>query len=295
MIEREIHWPDAPGAGVLRIPDGQVRGGVVALHGAADGRARQPLFDHLARVMDPLGVAVLSYQRRHAAGEQDVPFFVQAQDAVAAMTALRGEIDRPVGVFGFSQGAWAATVAAGEGPASFLIVLGCAGVSPAEQMRFHTDELLRRHGYGDAERDQLRSLRTQLENHLRDERGDVRLLDEALREASGQPWFEHAYLPSELADDRVTWSDMDFDPAPSFAQVRVPVLAMWGTDEECVPVAESKRRWQDSGAALTVADLAGCGHWPVVGSGDPDYSRSEDDEFSPDFERAITDWLPARL
>ncbi len=288
-MERELTWPDAPGAGVLRIPDGAVRGGLVALHGSSDGRARQPLFEHLGRALAPSGVAVLSYDRRRSGLEEDTPFFVQAEDAVRAMTALRTELDVPVGVFGFSQGAWAAALAGAEEVTSYVVLLGCSGVSPAEQMRFHMDDVMRRVGFDDAEREQALALRRQAEEYLRGGL-DRDTVAAALHEADGQPWFARSFLPTELPD-RDAWSDMDFDPAPSFGEVQAPVLAMWGADEECVPRGRSQQVWDESGADVTVVDLPGCGHWPVVGSSDPDYAGWDEDEITPDLDRAVVAFL----
>lgn len=83
-----------------------------------------------------MAFAVLSYDRGSSGNESNTPLSVQAGDAVRAMRALHTHLEAPVGVFGFSQGAWAATQAAEDQIASFLMVVGCSGVSPAEQMRF---------------------------------------------------------------------------------------------------------------------------------------------------------------
>jgi pimeloyl-ACP methyl ester carboxylesterase len=146
---------DDPGpmrAPTLGVP---VRGGVVALHGAALPQRDQPLFDHLARTLTPLGYAVLSYDRRASPDGGDTQLEVQADDALAA------EIDAPAGLFGFSQGACAAALAASRSAeVTFLALVGCCGVSPALQMRYYTDELLRRVGYGPEDRAQLHALRS---------------------------------------------------------------------------------------------------------------------------------------
>jgi uncharacterized protein len=269
----------------------------VALDGASDGRARQPLFDQVAQTLAPLGVAVLSYEPPRVVKGGDTPLHVQAADPVAAMRALGGQMRRRVGVFGFSQGAWAATLAAADEVAGFLVVLGCSGVSPAEQMRFHTDELLRRRGFGDQERSRLRGLRIQVEDYLRAPGRTRALRNEvaaALRHASLEPWFQYAYLAPEPPPDEVRWSDMDFDPVPSFGSVKVPVLALWGADEECVPRQASRDAWRASGANVTLVDLPECGHWPVVGSGRPGWAW-EAGEVSRDFAAALTAWLQPAL
>ena len=292
-MDRDFAWQDAPGPAVLRMPEGEVLAGLVALHGARDGRARQALFDQLGQALTPLGIAVLTYERR-AVEDGETPLHLQAADAVAAARALRSHLRRGVGIFGFSQGAWAATLAAANDPADFLVVLGCSGVSPAEQMRFYTDELLRRLGFGPEERAENLRLRLHLEEYLREpDRGnsDREALATALHAASGKPWFPRSYLPPAPPPDEARWEDMDFDPAASFAKVRGPVLAMWGDDEECVPRELSSKAWQSSGADVTLLDLPGCGHWPVMGSGAPDYSGWEDDELAQDFIATMTGWI----
>jgi pimeloyl-ACP methyl ester carboxylesterase len=280
-----------------------VRAGIVTLHGASDGRARQPLFDHLAHMLVPLGVAVLSYDRRPPQHGGDTPLQLQADDAIDAVNGLRTHLRRPVGLFGFSQGAWAASLAAADPATSFLIVLGCSGVSPANQMRYFTDELLRRQGYSTDQRRQLADLRAAYEDHLRRQRrspseqtgaGGSEKITARLQAAAAQPWFEHAYLPTSAAPTD-HWHDMDFDPTPNFDKITCPVLAAWGSDEECVPAEASKRAWHASRASVTTAELPGCGHWPAVGSGTPGYHPTDDDQLSPDFDAIVTQWLRQQL
>lgn len=297
-MNHEATWTGRPGDVVVRLPDGPVRAALVALHGASDGRARQPLFEHLGHVLGDLGVAVVSYPRPSVPGGDDTPLTVQATDAISAVAATRAELDVPTGLFGFSQGAWAATLAAAHPSVEFLVVLGCSGVSPAAQMRYYTDELLRRHGYDDSARRELQALRLALEALLRSpDEARRRAVDTRLGAASHLPWFRHAYLPSGLAEP-LLWSDMDFDPAPTFSDVVVPVLAMWGEDEECVPRPESQHAWRSSGADVTIVDLPGCGHWPARGSAQPGFAgRTTDPDFpiSPDFDAALTRWLAGRV
>jgi hypothetical protein len=104
---------------------------------------------HLAELLPAHGVAVVRYDRRPADGDRDVPLADQAEDARAAMDELRhltGQPSLPVGLWGFSQGAWAAMMAAPGGAAFLVSVSGC-GVSPAEQMRYGTREQLVRAGH----------------------------------------------------------------------------------------------------------------------------------------------------
>ncbi|MGH3476245.1 MAG: alpha/beta hydrolase family protein, partial [Nocardioidaceae bacterium] len=232
---------------LLRLPDPGVetRGGIVALHGASLPQREQPLFEHLAITLTPMGFAVLSFDRRpgRKAGE-DTPLDVQADDALAAVELLQTTIDAPVGLFGYSQGAWSASSAASRDPSvAFLATLGCSGVSPAEQMRFHTDELLRRAGFDESDRAQARELRLAFEAILRGG-GDRTAATALLRSAVDQPWFDLTYLDRELPAPDDAWPDMDYDPKPAFEKLTCPILLIYGADEECVPAAASEQVWR---------------------------------------------------
>src|SRR5262245_57950572 len=90
----------------LTLPAGTVRGGLVPLH-PSDGPSREHfLFRHLAQILPPLGIAVLRFDRRPS--DRDVPLTTQARDALNAVALLRGQsalAGKPIGLWGFSQGA----------------------------------------------------------------------------------------------------------------------------------------------------------------------------------------------
>lgn len=244
----------------LSLPAAPVRYGVVALHGSSDPSRNHPLYVHLAHTLAPLGVAVLRYDRRRWA-DGDVPLAVQARDAMVAMRTLRAREGSAVGLWGYSQGAWAAALAAAEHPADVdsLVAVSSVGVTPAAQMRHGTAELLRRNGFSDAVGDLL-ALRAAYEDYLRGRRDRVTvqaMVDRAAREA----WFPHAYVRRTLPPPG-TWADLDFDPKAVFARVRCPVLACYGEDDEWVPIEESVAAWRQACDNVTIVRLAGCGHEP---------------------------------
>lgn len=297
MVEEELAIPGV-GAGLLRRPDAdRPRGGVVALHGAARPERSQPLFDHLADTLVPLGLAVLSYDRRSSGDDSDIPLIHQSADARQALVTLADHIDAPVGLFGFSQGAWAACVAAATDAdppermlVSFMMLLGCSGVSPAEQMRFYTDERLRRAGYDSSARTRARELRVGLEDTFR-RLVDPAVTDAALRAAGDEPWFGLTYLPPRAPGPDAMWEDMDFDPSTQIARVSCPTLLMWGQDEECVPASESEAVWRSHGTRdLTVVHLPGCGHFPVEG-GAGTAEPADTTPISPGYTNALTSWV----
>ena len=92
---------------------GRARASVVVLHGANAGDRSYFLYEHLAELLEREHIAVLRYDRRPSSDGHDVPLAIQAADAHAAVRVLSEMVDGlPVGLWGFSQGAWAAALAA---------------------------------------------------------------------------------------------------------------------------------------------------------------------------------------
>ncbi len=148
----DVRADDAVLAAAWTVPDGHARAGVVTLHPASGPGRDYVLFRHLAQLLAPRGIAVLSYDRRPAIGDDDVPLDLQARDALAAVEVLGERLGHaiPIGLWAFSQGAWAAPIAASRSDrVAFLILVGASGVSPAAQMRYSAAEALRRAGYHD--------------------------------------------------------------------------------------------------------------------------------------------------
>lgn len=290
MRERELTV--AGSAATLTLPEGEVRGGLVPLHPASDGSRRQFLFEHLVDTLVPRGVAVLRFDRRPSAAG-DVPFEAQADDALEALGELRAlpEVgSAPLGLWAWSQGAWAAAVAAARSPeVAFLILLAACGVSPAEQMRYGTAEQLRRNGYDDEESlRELAELRAALENALRDP-AHLAASQAVVDRYAERPWFPLAYV-SRTLDPAAQWPDMDFDPAPILASVRCPILLFYGEQDEWTPVEPSLAAWERAGnASLTVVRLPGTDHAPTLGG------ALDRNAISPTYTQALTDWLDELL
>ncbi len=250
----------------LALPDGPVHGGCVALHPADNGSRNQPLMQHLLDTLPRHGIAVLLHDRRPTTGSDNVPLRVQASDALAVAAVLRchaGAI--PVGMWGWSQGAWGAAVAAAIDPTiAFLVLVASVGVSPGQQMRHATAEHLRRHGFDEDAVAELLNVRSVYEDALRGRvsRSDAqRMLDSI----AGRPWRHLAWLPERL-DAEARWSDLDFEPGPVFAATACPVLAIWGEDDPWLPVDDSEAAWRRAaGERLTSLRLPGAGHGPDAG------------------------------
>jgi pimeloyl-ACP methyl ester carboxylesterase len=296
-IELNVNSTDVTLPGLLSLPpDRPARGGVVPLHPSSDPSRDQFLIRHLADLLPRHGIAVLRYDRRTVSGDHDVPLDLQARDALAAVHTLREHpsvAGAPVGIWGFSQGAWAAPLAASLSPeVAFLALIASTGVSPAVQMRYGTAEQLRRAGYGDDALAELARLRQAYEEYLRGhaDRTETQALVDEMAE---RPWFSLAYVARELPPPGA-WEDMDFDPAPIFARVHCPVLLFYGEDDEWTPADASIEAWQRATSAagnsdVTVVRLPGASHHPTLLGG------REIDAISPLYTERLVSWLADHL
>ncbi|MFC0504052.1 alpha/beta hydrolase family protein [Micromonospora costi] len=279
----------------LDLPAGSIRGAVVVLHGAQAGDRSYFCYAHLAQLLPRAGVAVLRFDRRPRRDGQDVPLTRQADDAAAAVACLRRYVgDAPIGLWGWSQGAWAAPLTAARNPdqVAFLILVSSSGVSPAAQMRYGTAEQLRRHGFTEADIAELLDVRAAMEDYQRG-RLDRDVAQRVVDGVAGRAWFPLAWVPRQLAPHPGTWADMDVDPESMFAQVSCPVLLFYGATDAWVPVDASIAAWRRATAAagtpVSVCRLAGCDHLPTLHEGEDLASISEQ------YSSELLGWLNSHL
>ncbi|MEV2238376.1 alpha/beta fold hydrolase [Micromonospora sp. NPDC049891] len=273
-------------------PDRPARGAVVVLHGSGRPQRSYFLYEHVARAFPAAGVAVLRFDRRPRE-QGDVPYAVQAGDAVAAIAEVRRHIgDVPVGLWGWSQGAWPASAVAARRPelVSFLVLVASSGVSPAVQMRYGTAQQLLLRGYGSADLADLTRLREALESVVRGHI-DRESAQAVIDRYADRPWFPLVYVPRDLHSYSGTWDDMDYDPQPVIAQVRCPTLLFYGEADEWTPAEDSIAVWRRAAATgdLTIHRLAGCTHLPTVGGADAV------EAISSDYGSTMLSWVQERI
>jgi pimeloyl-ACP methyl ester carboxylesterase len=255
---------------------------LVALHGANRGtRDSSPLYRHLHEILPPHGIGVATFDRRGDGESEGEPtrgrFGAQARDALTVAAAL--EADR-VGLWGFSQGAWVAPLAATlSGDVAFVVTIAATGVTPAEQMLYSNRRQLELAGYGPDVVERAAALRLELEAWVHDS-GPA----PDLAAAAGEPWFPLTYLPTSTLDDEAKrqWiAEMDFDPRPVFAAVRVPALAFYGELDLTSPVEPSVAAWPP---AVKVV---------VVPQAEHDLTLP-DGSLAPLYEETLVDWLTSK-
>ena len=265
---------------------------IVALHGAGEGTRGWYLYRHLHAVFPPVGIGVVTFDRRGEGASTGEPsrglFTVQADDALAVAGAI--DADR-IGLWGISQGAWVAPLAATRSErVAFLVLLASTGVTPAEQMRYAVAEQIRRAGFGDGAAGRAVGLRQRAEAWIRGGPSDT--LNAELAAAAREPWWELAFLPDQLPPppeaDSVRLAlaeEMFFEPEPVFAGVRVPALLFYGDDDSWTPVGPSIDAWRRARSdQAEIVVLPHTGHEPI----------HDDGEISRDYEQKLIEWVDAR-
>jgi pimeloyl-ACP methyl ester carboxylesterase len=261
---------------------------IVAVHGAGEGTRESPLLRHLHELLPPHGIGVVTFDRR-GEGESTGDatrgrFDLQADDALAVLRAI--DVER-VGLAGYSQGGWVAPIAATlSDDVAFLVLVASIGVTPSEQMMVACERQLRLAGYGDDVVERALDLRRRFEHWIHSQAPEP---DEALaadlRAAIDEPWAGLLWLPPTLLDEegvRLWIEEMDFDPRPIFARVRVPTLSFYGADDSWAPVEASADAWRAArGDEVEVVVVPGVEHDLTL----PDGS------FAPEYERKLVDWL----
>jgi pimeloyl-ACP methyl ester carboxylesterase len=262
---------------------------LVALHGAGHGTRDDPLYRHLHAVLPPAGIGVITFDRRGEGGSTGDSsrgrFQLQAEDALAVREAL--DVER-VGMWGLSQGGWIAPLAAAESDrVAFVVGVASTGVTPSEQMMYATERQLRLAGCGDDVVTRALDLRRRFEDSVHDRPVDEDALRADLLAALDEDWFGQLWLPPMLLDEegkRLWIEEMDFDPEPVFARVRVPALLFFGEEDSWSPVQPSVDTWKRArGEDAEIVVIPGAEHDMTFPDG----------TISPEYERRLVDWLSA--
>lgn len=239
----------------------------VMVHGAAGGQR-----DFLRLFAGPVlaaGVAVLIYDKagHGRSGGAEPTIFDQADAADAALDLLGrtpGIDPERRGLIGFSNGMWAAPMAAGRrGDVAFMAGVGSPGVSMAECEVHRRTKVLRDAGVGeptlqtveevwrrvfrmaamgaasDADVDRLVELLAKLAAADDLDRYEV---PDYVRQNPMLAPYPPAEIPAEAIAAMVTAEpspELAYAPAVDYARLRCPVFLQWGTNDVSVPVGAS--------------------------------------------------------
>lgn len=200
------------------------------------------------------GIAALIYDKRAVEGrgsnDEQSDLRDLAGDALAAVEFLksRNDINRTqIGLWGISQGGWVAPLAAMRSPdVAFMIIVSGPGVKVGEVHLYAGEMRLRERGFSEAEISEALATLKQVDEFVRTG-GDRNVLQSLLDQAWTKRWAASTILPRTVptAAQQSTlfrWRNLDFDPAPIWGRIRVPVLALFGGRDNVVPVQQSVER-----------------------------------------------------
>ncbi|MFB7718591.1 alpha/beta hydrolase family protein [Nocardia sp. NPDC056100] len=180
--------------------------GIVLVGGAGPVPRTQVQYE--ARAFAAAGLTALVYDKRtdgYSFAHRD--FSLLADDTLAAVQTLSrttGVRADQVGVWGFSEGAWVAPLAASRSDdIAFLLTLGASGFSPLRTQTWSLAMTLRHRGAGGSLSDTI------------------------------------AGPAARLLGDTGAFPEANFNPLPALAALHIPVLALWGQYDVQVPPAES--------------------------------------------------------
>jgi len=167
-----------------------------------------------------------------------------ANDVLACVQALkaRGDIEPGgIGLFGFSNSAWTASLAASRSPdVAFLILQSLSAVTPAwKQEVFRAETQLRVDGFSESVVKQGADFMRMKFEVARTGEGWDRL-QAIMQDPANQRWIPYTNPPSSLERTRLNYKNaMTYDPVPALQALGIPVLALWGDKDTFVPAPQS--------------------------------------------------------
>jgi hypothetical protein len=194
-----------------------------------------------------LGFACLTFDKREkGSGPSEGPFWQTfedlATDALACIDNLRGNpeiIKKRIGMAAFSQGGWVSEIACGRDSAvSFLVMISCPVISPAERDLESTGMRLLVDGYSQADIEDAADFNGFYEKYGRGAIG-WNTYKEQLDKVKNKNWFSYVeYTDSPIGADNVFYKSQYgryYDPQNDLRKLRIPVLAIYGQNDKTVP------------------------------------------------------------
>lgn len=226
------------------------------------------------------GLAMMTPTRRMVGGLESnylqTSFEERAREVLAGVEALkrRKEINpRRIGLFGDSQTAWIAPLAATYSrDVAFLILRVPSALPVTENILYEIESNLRRDNFSDADITKALALRQMIHRTILNNNGWHELkaeIDKAKNEnwfpLVRAGWFSSLKIPPDAKTAKGLRDPLTYDPRPILASVTIPVLAISGDLDEAVPTKKSvpifKRALREAGNKdFTVIVLPRAGH-----------------------------------
>ena len=260
---------------VLRRPiEGSALTGIVLLPG--DGPLLPASLSVWSDSLAARGFAVLTLEAADSLGDARVPRTGQAgrmgEDAAAAARSLRAHdaVGDAVGVIASGQATWAIPhVAAHDSLVAFVVALSGGPLPLGDQELYRRKQKLAADGYGPANVERGGSVVWIYFEYLKSY-GAARAenVHGEYERYRNEPWFPLLELPGtdptagewpqELQDYALA---LNYDPAPVFATLQMPLLAILGSNDRVIPAGPTARAYEALGKSnLTVRVLEGADH-----------------------------------
>ncbi len=315
-------------AGTLTIPPaGGPHPVVVLITGSGPQNRDEELFgfkpfkviaDHLTRA----GIAVLRCDDRGVGGSTGNTAHATsadfAEDVLAEVQFLkaRPDIDKThIGLLGHSEGGLIAPMAAVKSTDVAFIVLVSGPALTGEKIMLAQAELIAKaeqipdeqiRANADLQRQMFASVRSGTGWEAVTEAGEklaaaaLARLPEAQRKAIGDPQAaSRQQIAAQVAFARTPWFRyfLDYDPTPTLAKVKVPVLAIFGEKDLQVPAAANRQAMEEVFARSghkehRIAVLPGANHlYQLANTGSASEYAKLKKEFVPGFLDLLASWI----
>jgi uncharacterized protein len=311
-------------AGTLTLPEGdRFYPAVVLISGSGPQNRDEELLGHkpflvIADHLTRNGIAVLRYDDRGVGGSggdhstaTSVDF---ASDAASAVEFLKERPDiGPIGLIGHSEcGLIAPMVAVGSGDVSFIVLLAGPGLRGDQILMMQEELIMRGHGTSEEDLELSRDLNRRIYDLIL-ESEDIEsikpeltsLLKESLDSGATQiPEGTNKEKLLTLTLDTLTNDWMVFfikhDPVPVLEEIRIPVLALNGSNDLQVPSKENleaiaKALEKAGNKDFTIIEYPGLNHlFQESETGMPDEYIKIEQTFSPEVLDDMTNWILER-
>lgn len=287
---------------IVRRVDRAPAGGIVIVHGSND--EPRTMFGPWLAYLAARGWAVAVFDKRGsgkstgdwrtgdfttlASDVRAVGKFLRAQDGLAA---------KPVGLLGISQAGWIMPLAAEDGGFDFIVSLAGAGVTPAEQTLEFTERQLEAY---ELPKNEIAAALAyyRLDLDVSTGRKPWRAIDAAYRKAAAEKaeWLLAPPAPENSPERGFLGRIAAFDPAPHWAKLHIPVLALFGGKDFVVPEDPNRmlleKQLAANGNPLTeVVTIADVNHVGMIATTGTIAEYPALDHFDPAYFAAFGDWL----
>jgi len=287
-------------AGTLFVPGTRAPHPAIVFHHGAyeDTRAVWRSYaDHFAQ----RGIACLIYDNRGSGDSTGYPrasFEDLADDAVAGVQLLKNRQDinpRQIGLFASSQGGWISPLAASRSKdVAFIMLIAGPGVSVARNVLYESETKLRSGGFTEEEIKTALAAKQSIE-HMASTQSWAKA-EPLYQAAQNEKWFPLIGIPQKNSWFRWWWTLVgNYDPAPVWEKITIPVLNVEGELDKNVPAEESLARMDQS---LKRAGNKDC-TFKIFPKADHSIRLASQSGtplfFAPGFLDFITDWLLKRV